>query len=345
MTARPVADVAERREQMARKRHERELTAPRRAQRRKRRVLIVVNPYASTVSDRLKNLVVYALQGRYEVEAVDTRSPMDAVRLSRDGADRGYDLMIAFGGDGTANEVVNGMVGKETPLTFLPGGSTNVMCRTLGIPNDIVDATEHVLALADNFRPRKIDLGRMDDRYFMFAAGLGIDAMAFQRVDRRPQLKARAGEYWFATQMLDTYLRKYMRNPHRMDVEADGRPCGLGYTIVVQNSSPITYFGSRAVTICEKASLTNGSLSLGMLNRLKLKDGPSISYRLMGFKSAVGAKFVDLVEGFQTATITTRDLDDQGAPRGFPIQVDGDYIGRRARVDFTAHPQALTIVA
>ncbi|MCB0871596.1 MAG: acylglycerol kinase family protein, partial [Solirubrobacterales bacterium] len=102
----------------------------------KRRMLIIVNPYATTVSDRLKNLVVYALQGRYEVEVESTESQDHATEIGRDAVDGGYDIVVAFGGDGTVNEVANGLAGTDIPVTFLPGGNTNVVCRTLGIPND-----------------------------------------------------------------------------------------------------------------------------------------------------------------------------------------------------------------
>src|ERR1700760_3922202 len=101
-----------------------------------RRMLVIVNPYATTVSDRLRNLVVYALQGRYEVDAVDTEARDHATALTREAAGEGYDVVVAFGGDGTVNEAANGLRGSATPLTCLPGGSTNVYCRTLGIPND-----------------------------------------------------------------------------------------------------------------------------------------------------------------------------------------------------------------
>src|SRR5215210_2083973 len=136
----PVADTAlERAEELA------ERVLPSRAP--KRRMLVIVNPYATTVSDRLKNLVVYALQGRYSVEAVDTQARAHATALCREAAQEGYDVVVAFGGDGTVNEAANGLIGSETPLSCLPGGSTNVWCRTVGIPNDVVDATEHLLRL------------------------------------------------------------------------------------------------------------------------------------------------------------------------------------------------------
>src|SRR3954464_6604906 len=131
-------------------------------------MLVIVNPYATTVSDRLKNLVVYALQSRYAVESVDTEKRDHATQICREAASEGYDVAVAFGGDGTVNEAANGLFRSDTPLTALPGGSTNVWCRTLGIPNDVVDATEHLLRMADDFRPRRVDLGIANDRYFVF---------------------------------------------------------------------------------------------------------------------------------------------------------------------------------
>src|SRR6478672_12195230 len=104
-----------------------------------RRMLVIVNPYATTVSDRLKNLVVYALRGRYEVEAIDTTGRGHATALSREAAHEGFDVVVAFGGDGTVNEAANGLAGSTTPLTCLPGGRANVYCRMLGIPADVVD--------------------------------------------------------------------------------------------------------------------------------------------------------------------------------------------------------------
>ena len=94
----------------------------------RKRMLVIVNPYATTVSDRLRHLVVYALQGRYEVDAVDTEARDHATELCREAAHEGYDVVVAFGGDGTVNEAANGLIGSETPLSCLPGGSTNVYC-------------------------------------------------------------------------------------------------------------------------------------------------------------------------------------------------------------------------
>src|SRR5438067_11299534 len=142
----------------------------------RKRMMIIVNPYATTVSDRLKRLVVYALRGTYNVTAIDTQARNHATELCRQAAQEGYDVVVAFGGDGTVNEAANGLAGTETSLTCLPGGRTNVYCRMIGIPTDVVDATEHLLQLADDWRVRRFDLGHVNERKFVFSAGVGLDA-------------------------------------------------------------------------------------------------------------------------------------------------------------------------
>src|SRR3954464_14780456 len=156
-------------------------------------MLVIVNPYATTVSDRLRNLVVYALQSRYSVEAIDTEKRDHATQITREAAREGYDVVVAFGGDGTVNEAANGLCGSQTPLTALPGGSTNVWARTLGIPNTVVAAPKPLRRMATQFEPFSVDLGRANDRHFVFAAGAGLDASVVERVDAHPYRKARFG--------------------------------------------------------------------------------------------------------------------------------------------------------
>src|ERR1700694_1649570 len=175
-----------------------------------KRMLIIVTPYATTVSDRLKNLVVYALRGSYHVDAIDTEARDHATELCREAAREGYDVVVAFGGDGTVNEAANGLAGSDTPLSCLPGGRTNVYCRMLGIPIDVVDATEHLLGLADDWRPRRVDLGFVNDRKFLFSAGAGLDANVGERVDAPPRLKARLGEWYYTWITVGTYNRRYL---------------------------------------------------------------------------------------------------------------------------------------
>ncbi len=217
-------------------------------------MLIIVNPYATTVSDRLKSLVVYALQGRYDVEAVTTEAQNHATEIGREAVNGGYDIVVAFGGDGTLNEVANGLAGTDIPVSVLPGGSTNVVARTLGIPNDVVDATEHLLGCADRFEPRAIDLGIANGRRFVFACGAGLDATAAQRVDSHPRMKHRFGPYYYTYAAIRGFYGRYLRDPIRMRVECDGGE-SEGVTAICQNSDPFTYFRGTEVRVCEGVSL------------------------------------------------------------------------------------------
>jgi diacylglycerol kinase family enzyme len=311
----------------------------------KKRMLLIVNPYATTVSDRLKNLVVYALGGRYEVETVSTEAQNHAIEIGREVRDHGYDVVVAFGGDGTLNEVANGLAGTDVPVSVLPGGSTNVVCRTLGIPNDVVDATEHLLALADEWAPRRIDLGMVDDRHFVFSCGAGIDATVVKRVDAHPRLKSSAGPYYYSWAAISAFYRSYRRNPVRLRVEVDGKSAE-GITALTQNSDPLTYFGARPVRVCEGIEIDDGTLAVGVLKRAAQRDMPTLISRLFSEKRP-GARHRQIVafDEVTEATVSSISETKDGTTRPFPVQVDGDYIGERTRVELRAAPGALSIVA
>jgi diacylglycerol kinase family enzyme len=302
-------------------------------------MLIIVNPYATTVSDRLRHLVVYALQGRFEVDAVDTEARGHATELCREAAHEGYDVVVAFGGDGTVNEAANGLLGSPTPLCCLPGGSANVFAKMLGIPGDVVDATEHLLAMADDWRPRKVDLGVVNGRYFTFASGLGLDASVVERVDSNPHLKARLGAYYFTWVAVSTYMRRYLVRPPRLVLEAGGETLE-GVTAIVQNGSPFTYFQNRPIDIVDGAELDSGALAGGVLHRATLVSMPFIAWRAFSPRARVAAH--RQVSGLRDLNeMTVRSADG----RTLPLQVDGDYLGEVTEARYSIVPGALNVVS
>jgi diacylglycerol kinase family enzyme len=300
---------------------------------------VIVNPYATTVSDRLKNLVVYALRGRYEVNAVDTEARDHATELCREAAREGYDVVVAFGGDGTVNEAANGLVGSDTPLCCLPGGRTNVYCRMLGIPTDIVDATEHLLGLAHDWRPRRVDVGLVNERYFLFSAGVGLDASVVERVDAHPRLKARLGEWYYTWTGIRTFNRRYLIRPPRLEAEL-GSEHVAGVTAIVQNAAPYTYFGDRPVHMGEGATLQSGDLSGVVLQRASPIDIPTITWRALSRRARlVRHRRVYGFSGVTQLRVSSRD------ERALPLQVDGDYIGEVNEAVFAARPQGMLVVS
>jgi diacylglycerol kinase family enzyme len=337
----------------------------------KKRMLIIVNPYASTVSDSLRQLVVHALRGRFEVDAVDTEARGHATELCREAAHEGYDVVVAFGGDGTVNEAANGLTGSPTPLTCLPGGSANVFGKMLGIPGELVDATEHLLGMADDWRIHRVDLGVVNGRCFTFASGLGLDASVVQRVDANPRLKARWGPWFFTWVAVTTFARRYLLHPPRLTTHlsaaeppdearagASGRPrrraLGLlpprnghdlgdvleGVTAVVQNGSPFTYFQNRPIEIADDASLDSGTLSGCVLHRARPIDMPFIAWRAFSRRARL-TRHRQITALAPATELTVRSAD--GKP--LPLQVDGDYLGEVHEARYSILPKALNVVA
>ena len=160
----------------------------------------MVNAFASSVTARNTVVVHRALSHGNDVEVVETNRRGHAIRFAQDAARRGVDVVIGFGGDGTLNEVATGVAGTDTALAILPGGSTNVFARTLGMPNDPVPAVQ-LLAngiAAGDIRP--IGLGHVNGRYFCFHTGIGYDAAVVREVERRASMKRwlnHKGRRWF----------------------------------------------------------------------------------------------------------------------------------------------------
>jgi diacylglycerol kinase family enzyme len=306
----------------------------------RKRMLVVVNPYASTVSARLRNLVVAALHGRYEVDAIDTQSRGHATELCREAAQEGYDVVVSFGGDGTVNEVANGLAGCATPLTCLPGGATNVLCKMLGIPGDIVDATEHLLAMADTWSPRRVDLGTANGRAFTYSSGFGLDASVVKRIEASPGLKRhRLREYFFVYAAVETVLRHYVRHPPRMQIDVGGR-VDRAITTLVQNGEQFTYLDDKPIYVAEGAHLDSGTLAGVALRGVKPQDIPGIARRLLSSKrSIVGHRQILAFRDVQELRCVSSD------GRAIPLHVDGDHVGDVTEAVFGVMPGALSVVA
>ena len=304
-----------------------------------RRMLVIVNPYATTVSDRLKNLVVYALRGRYQVDAIDTAARDHATQLSRDAARDGYDVVVAFGGDGTVNEAANGLAGSDTPLCCLPGGRANVYCRMLGIPTDVVDATERLLLMADDWHPKRVDLGSVNGRLFLFSAGVGLDASVVERVDAHPKLKSKYGEWYYTITGVSTFTRRYLIHPPRLEAHVGGEAVA-GVTVIVQNSTPYTFFGDKPVEMAEGATLTSGDLAVVVLDRSRPTDIPSILGRALASNLKVSRhRHVHPFSG--VTALSVRSCGD----RALALQVDGDYLGDVDEAVFGVIPRGLAVVS
>ncbi len=209
----------------------------------------------------------------------------------------------------------------------------------LGIPGDLVDATEHLLAMADHWRPRKVDVGVVNGRCFTFASGLGLDASVVERVDANPRLKARFGAYFFTWVAVSTFTRRYLLRPPRLQLCAGGQTLD-GVTAIVQNGSPFTYFQNRPVEIVEGADLASGTLVAAVLQRATPVSMPFIAWRALSHNAKV-TRHRQVVGLSDLHELTVRSSDD----RPLPLQVDGDYVGEVAEASYSIKPAALTVIS
>jgi diacylglycerol kinase family enzyme len=247
--------------------------------------------------------------------------------------------VVALGGDGTVNEAANGLIGSDTPLCCLPGGRANVYCRMLGIPADVVDATEHLLAIAHDWHPRRVDVGRVNDRDFLFSAGIGLDASVVAHVDAHPRLKSRGGEWYYAWTGVRTFHRRYLFHPPRLVAELGDQRVN-GVTAIVQNAEPYTFFGDRPVDMGEGAALDSGDLAGVVLHRASPLDVATISWRVLSRRARlVRHRQVTGFSGLEALRVTSAD------DRSLPLQVDGDYIGDVREARFSARAGALLVVS
>ena len=244
------------------------------------RLLLVVNASASSVTARGRVVIQKALSADHDVTAVETNRRGHATRLAQGAANDGVDVVVCLGGDGTLNEIANGLAGTETALAALPGGSTNVFARTIGLPNDPIEATAVLVdALArDQIEP--VGLGSVNGRYFLFHVGLGFDAVVVQQVERRAGLKRYAGHVLFIYGTFSAWLRHYDRSRPRFAVHyADGTVVDDGYFSICLNTNPYTYLGNRPFDLTPEATLDRG---LSMLTLRSLSHPDVAGRRLVG---------------------------------------------------------------
>ena len=227
------------------------------------RIMLVVNAFASSVTARNTVVVHRALANGNDVEVVETNRRGHAIRFAQDAARRGVDIVIGFGGDGTLNEVATGVAGTDTAIGILPGGSTNVFARTLGMPNDPVPAVQ-LLAngiAAGDIRP--IGLGHVNGRYFCFHTGIGYDAAVVREVERRASMKRWLGHPLFIYASIRTWMSKYDRAEPHFQVCTSAVPTPVdGYFTIVLNTNPYTYLGNRPLDLSPAATLDRGLVAI-----------------------------------------------------------------------------------
>ncbi len=299
-------------------------------------VLLIVNSFASSVTARNTVIVHRRLSRGHDVEVVETNRRGHATRFAHDAVRRGVDVVIGFGGDGTLNEVATGIAGSNTALGVLPGGSTNVFARTLGMPNDPVQAVEYLANGIDAADFRPIGLGQVNGRYFCFHTGIGFDAAVVERVEQRGSLKRWLGHPLFIWSGLTTWLTGYdRRNPHFRVHGDGGPPIDDGYFTIVLNTNPYTYLGNRPLDLSPAATLDRGLVAVTFRTMSATAILSSLAGALRG-GGVEASKHLDYRIDVEHLVI------EHETP--FPYQVDGDALGSTTRLEFEHVPDAVRLV-
>lgn len=306
------------------------------------RALLVVNPKATTTTEKGRDVLTRALASDLDLQVAETRNRGHAAALACRAAREGVDLVVALGGDGTVNEVVNGLL-TDGPrpglpaLAVVPGGSTNVFARTLGIPNNPVEAIGEILDALRTGRRRQIGLGRANDRWFTFTAGFGFDAEVVHRIERyrrrgEPATHAR----YVRVAVTHFFLRTDRRRPAITVHLPDGEQRENVFFVIVSNTSPWTYLGSRPVRPTPDASFDTG---LDIFAPRRMGTARMLRH--------VGQVLRDKPRPHGPHLLRMHDLGEftLTADRPVALQVDGDYLGENTQVRFSAVPKVLAVLA
>jgi len=300
------------------------------------RAVLVFNPKATATNARVRDVLKRALESDLKLDVVETKRRGPAIEAARNAAGDEVDVVVVLGGDGTVNEVVNGIVGTATELAVVPGGSTNVFARALGLSGNPVEATSEILDALRTGRRREVNLGLANDRYFTFCAGLGIDAEVVRHVERHRRNGRRATPGLYVRSAVAHYFFGTERSVPSITIERPGADPEPGlFNVIIANGTPWTYFGERPVDPCPLAQF-DGGLDVLAMRKLKTVSTLRVVRQFFDSKPRIKSK----------AAFQIHDADEFTVRSDRPLayQLDGDYLGEVEEVVFRSVPRALSVV-
>jgi diacylglycerol kinase family enzyme len=291
--------------------------------------VLVVNPYATRVSEEKLAAVEDALGRVVDLTVVRTEHPRHATELVSEACNGGCDAIVVFSGDGGFNEALNGHHG-DVPIGFLPGGGTSVLPRALGLPPDPLDAARRLAVSMEQRRTRRITLGRVNGRRFAFSAGLGLDAEAVRRVDEmgRTHDGKRPGDLAFALAVVRVLAARRGHLDSALEVKGLGRAAFA----FVANGAPYTYAKGIALPIAPEADFELG-LDLVAPLRVRRRSIVAVSLAILTGR----ARSWPVLYG--------HDLDrlEMICDRPMPLHVDGEDLGDVQEALFEAERGAVSV--
>jgi diacylglycerol kinase family enzyme len=274
------------------------------------------------------------LSADFKLEKEDSVGRGHASELARDAVDRGFGAVVAFGGDGTANEAAQAIVGTDVALGLLPGGSTNVMVRSLGMPLDPVDATAYVASRLRSDTRQRINVGRINDRYFLFSAGMGLDAEVVKRVEADPQRRLKSHNWLFVKHALAAASTDYRSADPWITLRVGDEERRV-LLAVCCNGRPFTYFKNLPVDVCPEARLDLG-LDIFGLARIRATTIPRIVWALFISRGHIRWRTAAYFHDIAGAELA--------ADKPLPVQVDGVYLGDQREAKLELVPNALDLL-
>jgi diacylglycerol kinase family enzyme len=309
------------------------------------RLLLVVNPAASSVTPHVRTEVERILRAAHTVDVVETTHRGHATALARDAVSAGYEVVVVLAGDGTLNEAGDGLAGSSVALAPLPGGSTNVFARTLQFAYSPAAAAAQLVDALGRDSRRRIGLGTATTvegvaRHFLFHLGVGFDAAIIRRMETRPSVKRYLAHTAFAATTVSTWFRHYDRASsiefRLAGEDGEGGEVAVGPYAVISNSDPYAYVGRRRLRIAPGASLDD-ALTLTVLRTLRAAVVVRAAMAAVGRETFLTTS----PEIVQRAGVEALEVT---AASPFPWQVDGDYLGEVEQLSVTYSPDCLTVV-
>ena len=301
------------------------------------RVALIANPHASRVSGRQRDRVVAALATRHKLELLQTGHPGHATELAARAVADGAEVVAVLGGDGTVNEVVNGLRDADAALALLGGGRVNVLARGLGLPASPDRATPRLLELLATGARRRVSLGVAGERCFALNAGLGLGGAIVREVERRQRAKQLYGDRAYLAAGLKTLLVDGDHDVPHLTVHLDGGRAPLrGFFALVGNGDPFTYLGRRPFRPTPRATWEGG---------LDLMVGQTMATRWL-VRGLTGMLSPNPRSGYpRLPVLHDQDRFALESDIPLPFQLDGEYLGDRTSVAFGCIRSALEVVA
>lgn len=316
------------------------------------RALLVANPHATTTTAAGRDVIARAIAGEVKLDVVATERRGHAAEAAAQAVRDGVELVVAHGGDGTLNEVVNGVMAAtgghpgdtlDGPVVgIVPGGSANVFARALGVPVDPMAATARLLEQVGHRTSRLVGLGHAQPdgdapgRWFTFNAGLGWDAEVVAAVERARAAGREATPLRYAA----TAMRQYVgqrRKPHSMTVDIAGAAAVADVRLAfVSTTDTWTYLGSRAVRTNPGSVIGAG---LGVFGLRDLGAGTVASTLHHILRAGGDPHGRKVLRQDAVGHVRVR------AAAPVALQVDGEHLGDHRDVRFRAVTGALRVVA